>query len=141
MSRGNNNRSGGGNQGSSNNQSGGNQGNSNNQGGGNNQAGSNSRKRKKSRKKSKLDPVKYWGDPTSLPIRNDYQLHSNDPTAVIRSLGKAPIPGKNSAPELYFEVLYNRATGLAQALAFAGGLNEEPEAESPTTTDDTTAGD
>ena len=97
MSRGNSNRSGGGNQG-----------NSSNQGGGNNQAGNNSRKRKKSRKKSKLDPVKYWGDPTSLPIRNDYQLHSNDPTAVIRSLGKAPIPGKNSAPELYFEVLYNR---------------------------------
>lgn len=118
-----NNRSGGGNNHGGNNHGGNNQ-------GGNNQGGNNSRKRKKSRKKPRLDPVKYWGDATSLPIRNDYLLKSKDPTAVIRSLGKAPIPGKNSAPELYFEVLYNRATGLAQALAFAGGLNEEPTAAS-----------
>ena len=85
------------------------------------------RKRKKSRKKPKLDPVKYWGDASSLPTRSDYALETKDPTAVIRSLGKAPIPGKNSAPELYFEVLYNRAAGLAQALAFAGGLNQDQE--------------
>ena len=78
-----------------------------------------------------LDPVKYWGDPTSLPVRNDYSLETSDPTAVIRSLGKAPIPGKNSAPELYFEVLYNRAAGLAQALAFAGGLNEDDSEPTP----------
>lgn len=103
--------------------------------GGNNQGGNNQgggRKRKKSRKKPKLDPVKYWGDATSLPVRNDYALNAEDPTAVIRSLGKAPIPGKNSAPELYFEVLYRRATGLAQALAFAGGLNEEKPEEPDT---------
>ncbi len=81
------------------------------------------RSRKKGRKKPKLDPVKYWGDPTSLPIRDDYVLADNDVTAVIRSLGKAPIPGKNSAPELYFDVLYERAAGLAQALAIAGSLN------------------
>jgi len=103
--------------------------NSNNRG--NNQGGG--RKRKKSRKKPRLDPVKYWGDATALPVRSDYTLGTSDPTAVIRSLGKAPIPGKNSAPELYFEVLYNRATGLAQALAFAGGLNQdEPEADTAT---------
>lgn len=83
------------------------------------------RKRKKNRKKQRLDPVKYWGDPTALPVRNDYALETSDPTAVIRSLGKAPLPGKNSAPELYFEVLYTRAAGLAQALAFAGGLNQQ----------------
>ena len=58
---------------------------------------------------------------------SDYALESPDPTAVIRSLGKAPIPGKNSAPELYFEVLYTRAAGLAQALAFAGGLNQDAD--------------
>jgi len=118
MSRGNNNRG---------NQGGGNQGGGNH--GGGNQNGTNNRKRKKSRKKPRLDPVKYWGDATALPVRDDYTLKSTDPTAVIRSLGKAPIPGKNSAPELYFEVLYNRAAGLAQALAFAGGLNEEPPSD------------
>ena len=114
MSRGNNN--------NSNNRSNGAQNNGSGGGGG--------RKRKKSRKKPKLDPVKYWGDPTALPVRNDYTLTASDPTAVIRSLGKAPIPGKNSAPELYFEVLYQRAAGLAQALAFAGGLNEDDTEES-----------
>lgn len=120
-----NNGGGGGGGGGRNNQNNSNNGRSNqnnNSGGG--------RKRKKSRKKPKLDPVKYWGDPTSLPTRKDYVLDTPDPTAVIRSLGKAPIPGKNSAPELYFEVLYKRAAGLAKALAFAGGLNEdEPPSE------------
>lgn len=85
------------------------------------------RTRKKSRKKPRLDPVKYWGDPGALPVRNDYVLEGADPTAVVRSLGKAPIPGKNSAPELYFEVLYQRAAGLAHALSFAGGLNQDPD--------------
>lgn len=89
------------------------------------------------RKKQKLDPVKYWGDPTAMPVRDDYSLQSSDPTAVIRSLGKAPIPGKNSAPELYFELLYARAAGLAQALAFAGGLNEGADDE-PIAVDDET---
>ncbi len=104
--------------------------NSGNSSGANNQ-NSGGRKRKKSRKKPKLDPLKYWGDPTSLPIRNDYALETADPTAVIRSLGKAPIPGKTSAPELYFEVLYKRAAGLAQALAFAGSLNQGETAAKP----------
>lgn len=105
--------------------------NANNNGGGN----SGGRKRKKSRKKPKLDPVKYWGDAAELPVRHDYVLETSDPTAVLRSLGKAPIPGKNSAPELYFDVLYKRAAGLAQALAFAGGLNEPPSPSSSSVTD------
>lgn len=84
---------------------------------------SKARKRKKSRKKPKFEPEKFWGDPTQLPVRADYVTDGVDPTAIIRSLGRAPIPGKNSAPELYFEVLYQRAASLAQALAIAGNLN------------------
>jgi hypothetical protein len=107
------------------NQQGKNQQGKNQQGKGQQQNGGGTRKRKKSRKKPRLDPVKYWGDPGALPVRNDYVLEGADPTAVVRSLGKAPIPGKNSAPELYFEVLYQRAAGLAHALSFAGGLNQD----------------
>ena len=110
--------------------------NNKNNGGGGGGGGGGGRKRKKGRKKPKLDPVKYWGDASALPVRNDYALESSDPTAVIRSLGKAPIPGKNSAPELYFEVLYNRAAGLAQALAFAGGLNQQDPADGGAKPDD-----
>lgn len=88
--------------------------------------GQQNKRKRKNRKKSKLDPVRYWGDPQELPYRNDYQLEATDPVAVVRSLGKAPIPGKNSAPELYFSTLYKRASSLAQALSFAGGLNSSP---------------
>lgn len=83
----------------------------------------NQKRKRKGRKKPKLDPVRYWGDPQELPYRNDYELDAPDPSALVRSLGRAPIPGKNSAPELYFDTLYKRASSLAQALSFAGGLN------------------
>lgn len=113
----------------------------NQQGKGQQNGGGGTRKRKKSRKKPRLDPVKYWGDPGALPVRNDYVLEGADPTAVVRSLGKAPIPGKNSAPELYFEVLYQRAAGLAHALSFAGGLNQDAPAPAGSTADDETDDD
>lgn len=106
-------------------------------GGGSGGSGGGGSRKRKGRKKPKLDPVKYWGDAGVLPVRDDYVLQTADPTTVIRSLGKAPIPGKNSAPELYFEVLYQRAAGLAQALAIAGNLNAEiAETTKPVTAPD-----
>jgi len=100
-----------------------------------NQNNKSNRRRKKSRKKPKMDPAKYWGDSKTLPSRDDYTIDVADPTAVVRSLGKAPIPGKQSAPELYFDVLYERAAGLAKALAFAGGLNQDDDASAHDSTE------
>ncbi len=42
--------------------------------------------------------------------------------AVVRSLGRVPIPGQETAAEHWFSLVYERAAVLAGALAAAGGL-------------------
>ena len=44
-----------------------------------------------------------------------------DPTALVQSLGPLPFPGSGLAHH-YFEAVYERAAGLAVALAAAAGL-------------------
>ena len=46
-----------------------------------------------------------------------------DPTALVQSLGPLPFPGASLA-EHYFKAVYDRAAGLAVALAAAAGLLE-----------------
>ena len=72
--------------------------------------------RGKSRSKAKkVDPVALWGDTASLPSLADGEdVTTPDPLAIVRSLGKAPIPG--SPAERYFALVYMRASGLATAL-------------------------
>ena len=59
----------------------------------------------------------------------------SEPTALIRSLGAPPLPGNAStAAEHYFAVVYERAAGLAVALAAAADMldlddDSEPDAE------------
>ena len=79
------------------------------------QAAKSRKSRSKSRSKGKkVDPVALWGDTASLPALSDEELGTPDPLAVVRSLGKAPIPG--SPAERYFALVYMRASGLATAL-------------------------
>jgi hypothetical protein len=47
---------------------------------------------------------------------------ADDPTAMIRSLGRPPLPGHETAAEHYFDVMYEKATSVAIALAAASGL-------------------
>ncbi|MDH4169837.1 MAG: hypothetical protein OEW42_09635 [Acidimicrobiia bacterium] len=83
-----------------------------------------SRNRNRS-KKSKQSPRLFWGDPTTLPEPRDYDPSSPDVTAVVRSLGRPPIPGQEGAAMHYFTVVYERAVVLATALAAVGGLNDD----------------
>jgi len=46
-----------------------------------------------------------------------------DPTALVESLGPLPFPGGGIAQH-YFQAVYDRAAGLAVALAAAAGLLE-----------------
>ena len=46
-----------------------------------------------------------------------------DPTALVESLGPLPFPGAGVAQH-YFQAVYERAAGLAVALAAAAGLLE-----------------
>ncbi len=64
----------------------------------------------------------FWGSSTTdadvaAPIRM-----SDDPSAMIRSLGPPPLPGHEPAAEAYFAVVYDKAAALAAALVAASNL-------------------
>ena len=46
----------------------------------------------------------------------------DDPAAMVRSLGRPPLRGHETAAEQYFEAVYEKAVALAVALAAANGL-------------------
>ncbi len=52
---------------------------------------------------------------------------SDDPTAMIRSLGSPPFPGGETIAEHYFTAVYQKAATLATALAAASGLLDATE--------------
>lgn len=82
-----------------------------------------SRSRNRSRSK-KVDPAKYWGDVASLPELDEHVISTPDPSVVVNSLGRPPIPGHENASKHYFNLVYDRASQLAVALAAAGGLSD-----------------
>ena len=96
-----------------------------------NKSGAKKRGKGRSRSRSKkVDLVKYWGDPATLPDAGGYKTSTPDPSIVINSLGRPPIPGHENASKHYFNLVYERATNLAVALAAAGGLNDPARLES-----------
>ncbi len=101
----------------------------NGNGNGNGQGGS-GRKRRNRKRKNRSNAkalAEWWGEPEALPEpRNDIRI-TEDPAAVVRSLGRAPLPGHEQASEAYFAAVYGRAVALASALAAAGELIEPEE--------------
>ena len=81
------------------------------------------------RNEPKVDPVEFWGDPAALPEPIRTIGEAPDPKAVVRSLGRVPLSGHETAAEHWFSLVYERAAVLAGALAAAGGLLEEPEGD------------
>ncbi len=68
-----------------------------------------------------------WRPVPQLPDPDPIQPAA-DPTAMLRSLGPPPLQGQGAA-EHYFAHVVERAAGLATALAAAGGLLAERDAE------------
>lgn len=64
----------------------------------------------------------FWGDGSALPAGPREVRSTEDPSAMVRSLGPPPLPGRESVSEYYFATVYERAAALARALAAAGGL-------------------
>ncbi len=64
----------------------------------------------------------FWGSATVDEDEVDAIRMSDDPTAMINSLGPPPLPGHEPAAEAYFAVMYEKAAGLAAALAAASNL-------------------
>ena len=71
--------------------------------------------------------VGFWGEPDTMPpTRQDVRI-TDDPSAVARSLGPAPLAGHETIAEYYFAAVYDRAVGIAGALAAVGGLIKPEE--------------
>jgi hypothetical protein len=51
----------------------------------------------------------------------------DDPSAMIRSLGPPPLPGRETIAENYFALAYDKAARRAVALAAASGLMDLSE--------------
>ena len=66
----------------------------------------------------------FWGEDVDDPVDDEpvrVITPGVDPTALVESLGPLPFPGAGLAPH-YFQAVYERAAGLAVALAAAAGL-------------------
>ena len=77
----------------------------------------------------KVDPVEFWGDPDAMPEPIDSIDQVGDVKAVVRSLGRVPITGQETAAEHWFSLVYERAAVLAGALAAAGGLHGDDDTD------------
>ena len=89
---------------------------------------SRSRRPQKSAKPKAAKPAAgrdFWGSQDA--IADDVALirPATDPSALIRSLGVPPLVGQEKVAEHYFRAVYDKAAGLAIALAAAGGLLDD----------------
>ncbi len=82
------------------------------------------RRRGRSGKPSAQQLRDFWGEDVDDPVDDEpvrVITPGVDPTALVESLGPLPFPGAGLAPH-YFQAVYERAAGLAVALAAAAGL-------------------
>lgn len=92
------------------------------------QQGGAGNQRRQGRGGKAVEPAQpFWGDGEKLPRLEGRVRISSEPDAVVRSLGRAPLSGQAAVAELYFTAVYDRAVGLATALAAASDLIEIDE--------------
>ena len=73
--------------------------------------------------KRKHGGVEFWGrQPTDDDLDVDDIVPAADPGAMVRSLGPVPLPSREHVAEHYFASVYDKAAGLATALAAAADL-------------------
>lgn len=86
------------------------------------------KKRKRNPKRQATGPD-FWGDLAALPPAQPDVRITDDPAAVVRSLGQAPLTGHEAIAGHYFTAVYMRAVTTAGAIAAAGGMIEPEELE------------
>ncbi len=81
-------------------------------------------RRKSAPRRDFWDGVVVEDEPVA-PVRSP-----EDPSAMIRSLGPPPLPGRETIAEQFFALAYDKAARRAVALAAASGLIDlsEPDA-------------
>jgi hypothetical protein len=85
------------------------------------------RRRGAKKAKAKQKPLDIWRPVPPLPDVAPI-VPASDPTALVRSLGEAPLPAPGAPAEITIAAVVDRAAGLALALAAAGGLLAETTA-------------
>jgi hypothetical protein len=78
-------------------------------------------RRKNRGRRPKAKGIDIWRPVPMLPDPEPIRP-SNDPTAVLRSLGDPPLPGQGAVAEHYLAAVVERAAILATALAASAGL-------------------
>ena len=64
----------------------------------------------------------FWGNADAYETSPDLIRPSDDPTAMLQSLGPPQLPGADTIAVHYFAAVYQRAAAMAVALAAASGL-------------------
>ncbi len=75
------------------------------------------------------EPVELWRRLPPLPELQPV-VPTDDPTALVRSLGDPSLPGNSVATARYVESVVERAARFATGLAAASGLLLEPDPDS-----------
>ena len=78
-----------------------------------------SRRRKKPSAQRAVE--RFWATPTAVPQAEPVRP-SDDPTAMVRSLGAPPLGALSGPGEHYLQAAYEKAAQVAVALAAAGDL-------------------
>ena len=73
------------------------------------------------RRKKPVDATAFWGSEERLDLDIPIIDISDQPHAVVASLGTPPLPGRETAAEATYVAVYDKAAGLATALAAAAG--------------------
>ncbi len=84
---------------------------------GNNNHGSNGANGNRQPKQAEIKD--FWGESVAPLPQLEPPTGASNPSAMVRSLGKPPLPGNDNAAEHYFAVVYERAAVLAGALSAA----------------------
>ncbi len=75
--------------------------------------------------------VEFWGrQPTDDELAVDDIVPAVEPSAMVRSLGAVPLPSREHVAGHYFTSVYDKAAGLAIALAAAADLLPEDDGQS-----------
>ena len=97
------------------------------------------RRRKGNQQKQPAAPAArdFWGTVPEKEAPVAVVRPLQDPTALIKSLGAPPLPGRETIAQYHFELVYQRASALATALAAASNLlapddEDDPEVEPAT---------
>lgn len=76
---------------------------------------------KNRRNRRKAEPRDLWRAVAPIPPAPPV-VPAADPAALLRSLGRPPLPGQGTVAEHYLAAVVERAAGMAVALAAAAGV-------------------